>query len=141
MDPTTIVDTHVHICEISDKSPIYSTSPTWNSYPDEPGMAEELLADMDANGVDWTVLMQASWSTLDNGYIADSMAQYPNRFIGHGLIDSLIPDNAHLFRLPESGCRHRDTGSAARHSGSEHEHGALSPERRGVIYAPLRGGA
>lgn len=89
-----IVDTHVHIWEMSDKYPIGPTSPTWNSYPDEPGTAEELLADMDANGVDWTVLVQTSWSTWDNGYIADSVAQYPNRFIGHGLLDPLNPDNA-----------------------------------------------
>ena len=45
-----IVDTHVHIWEISDKYPIGPTAPTWNSYPDEPGTAEELLAEMDAEG-------------------------------------------------------------------------------------------
>ena len=45
-----IVDTHVHIWEISDKYPVGPTAPTWNSYPDEPGTAEELLADMDAEG-------------------------------------------------------------------------------------------
>lgn len=67
-----IVDTHVHIWEISDKYPIGPTAPTRNTYPDEPGTAEELLADMDANNVDWTVLVQTSWSTWDNGYIADS---------------------------------------------------------------------
>ena len=32
-----IVDTHVHIWEISDTYPIGPTAPTWNSYPDEPG--------------------------------------------------------------------------------------------------------
>ena len=44
-------------------------------------------------------------------------------------------------RLPEPGGGHRDAGSAARHSGSEHKHGARSPERPGVICAPLLGGA
>ena len=43
-----IVDTHVHIWEISDKYPVGPTSPTWNSYPDEPGTAEQLVEDMDA---------------------------------------------------------------------------------------------
>ncbi|MDA0746892.1 MAG: amidohydrolase family protein [bacterium] len=93
-----IVDTHVHVWEISDKYPIGPTAPTWNSYPDEPGTAEELLADMDANHVDWTVLVQTSWSTWDNGYIADSTAKYPNRFIGHGMLDPQDPNNAERAR-------------------------------------------
>ena len=93
-----IVDTHVHIWEISDKYPIGPTAPTWNSYPDEPGTAEELLADMDAEGVDWTVLVQTSWSTWDNGYIADSVVRYPDRFVGHGLVDPQDPDNAEQVR-------------------------------------------
>ena len=44
-------------------------------------------------------------------------------------------------RLPEPVGGHRDAGSAARHSGREHKHGASSAERWGVISAPLRGGA
>ena len=93
-----IVDTHVHIWEISDTYPIGPTAPTWNSYPDETGTAEELLADMDAEGVDWTVLVQTSWSTWDNGYIADSVVRYPDRFVGHGLIDPQDLDNAEQVR-------------------------------------------
>ncbi len=90
-----IVDTHVHVWEIDPpKYPIGPTSPTWNSYPDEPGTADELLEEMDIEGVDRTVLVQTSWSTWDNGYIADSTARYPDRFIGHGMIDPLDSDNA-----------------------------------------------
>ncbi|MEM7032773.1 MAG: amidohydrolase family protein [Chloroflexota bacterium] len=44
------------------------------------------------------VLVQTSWSTWDNGYIADSVARYPNRFVGHGLIDPQDPDNATQVR-------------------------------------------
>ncbi len=94
-----IVDTHVHVWEIDPpKYPIGPTSPNWNSYPDEPGTADELLAEMDAHGVDWTVLVQTSWSTWDNGYIADSVERFPNRFIGHGLIDPQDPNNAEQVR-------------------------------------------
>ena len=93
-----IVDTHVHVWEISDKYPVGPTAPGWNSLPDEPGTADELLAEMDAEGVDWTVLVQTSWSTWDNGYIADSVARFPERFIGHGLIDPQDPDNAEQVR-------------------------------------------
>ena len=94
-----IVDTHVHVWEIDPpKYPIGPTSPNWNSYPDEPGTVNELLAEMDVHGVDWTVLVQTSWSTWDNGYIADSVERFPNRFIGHGLIDPQDPNNAEQVR-------------------------------------------
>ena len=94
-----IVDTHVHVWEIDPpRYPIGPTAPTWTAMPDEPGTAEELLAEMDSHGVDWTVLVQTSWSTWDNGYIADSVARYPNRFVGHGLIDPQADNNADQVR-------------------------------------------
>ncbi len=94
-----IVDTHVHVWEIDPpRYPIGPTAPGWTSEPDEPGTAAELIADMDANGVDWSVLVQTSWSTWDNGYIADSVVAYPDRFVGHGLIDPLDPNNAETAR-------------------------------------------
>ena len=94
-----IVDTHVHVWEIDPpKYPVGPTAPTWNSYPDEPGTVDELLAEMDEQSVDWTVLVQTSWSTWDNGYIADSVERFPDRFIGHGLIDPQDPNNAEQVR-------------------------------------------
>ncbi|MBX3016161.1 MAG: amidohydrolase family protein [Caldilineaceae bacterium] len=92
-----IIDTHVHVWEIDPpRYPIGPTAPGWNSLPDEPGTADELLAEMNAHGVDYAVLVQTSWSTWDNGYIADSAARFPQRFIGHGLIDPQAPNNAEL---------------------------------------------
>ena len=94
-----IVDTHVHVWEIDPpRYPIGPTAPGWSSLPDEPGTADQLIADMDANGVQWSVLVQTSWSTWDNGYIADSTARFPDRFVGHGLIDPLDPKNAEVAR-------------------------------------------
>jgi len=94
-----IVDTHVHVWEIDPpRYPVGPTAPGWKSLPDEPGTADELLEDMDANGIQWSVLVQTSWSTWDNGYIADSTARFPNRFIGHGLIDPLDRNNAAVAR-------------------------------------------
>jgi predicted TIM-barrel fold metal-dependent hydrolase len=52
------------------------------------------LEDIDAHGVDWAVLVQSSLSTWDNGYVADSAQKYPDRFISHGMVDPLDPDNA-----------------------------------------------
>jgi predicted TIM-barrel fold metal-dependent hydrolase len=89
-----VIDTHIHVWEISEKYPIGPTAPTWNSYPDESGTTEELLEEMDAHGVDRAVLVQTSWSTWDNGYIADSVARYPSRFSGQGLVDPQNPENA-----------------------------------------------
>lgn len=94
-----IIDTHVHVWEIDPpRYPIGPTAPNWTALPDEPGTADELLAEMDAHGVDRAVLVQTSWSTWDNGYIADSVERYPDRFIGHGLIDPQNPDNAAQVR-------------------------------------------
>ena len=90
-----IVDTHVHVWEIDPpKYPVGPTSPNWNSYPDQPATADQLLAEMNEHGVDWCVLVQTSWSTWDNGYIADSVARFPDRFVGHGLINPEDPENA-----------------------------------------------
>jgi L-fuconolactonase len=75
-------------------APIGPTAPSFTALPDEPATAEELLADMDANGVDCAVLVQTSWSTWDNGYVADSAARYPDRFVAHGMVDPLAHDNA-----------------------------------------------
>lgn len=94
-----IIDTHVHVWEIDPpRYPIGPTAPGWKSLPDEPGTADELLAEMDAHSIDYSVLVQTSWSTWDNGYIADSAARFPKRFIGHGLIDPQDPNNAAQVR-------------------------------------------
>ena len=82
-----IFDTHVHIWEVPPIARVGQTSPRPIKLPTEPATAEELLADMDAHGVDKTVLVQSSFSTWDNGYIADSVKRVPGRFVGHGLID------------------------------------------------------
>lgn len=83
-----IVDTHVHVWEIDPpRYPVGPTAPNFTSLPDVPATADELIADMDANGVDVSVLVQTSWSTWDNGYIADSVKRFPDRFVGHGMVD------------------------------------------------------
>ena len=89
-----IVDTHVHIWEMPPVAPIGPTAPNWTSEPTEPGNAELLIDDMDANGVDRAVLVQTSWSTWDNGYVADSAKKYPGRFAAMGLVDPLATGNA-----------------------------------------------
>lgn len=89
-----IIDTHVHIWEMPPIAPIGPTAPGWKSEPDEPATAEMLIADMDANAVDLSVLVQTSWSTWDNGYVADAARRFPGRFVSMGLIDPLDSKNA-----------------------------------------------
>ena len=90
-----IIDTHVHVWEIDAvKYPLGPTISTWNNYPDQPGTADELINEMDEHQIDWSVLIQSSWSTWDNSYIADSVKRYPNRLIGQGLIDPYDKTNA-----------------------------------------------
>ncbi len=94
-----IVDTHVHIWEIDPpRYPVGPTAPGWTGEPDEPATADELIADMDANGVDYSVIVQTSWSTWDNGYMADSVVRFPDRLIAHGMIDPQNLDNADRVR-------------------------------------------
>ncbi len=93
-----IVDTHVHIWEVPPVAPVGPTASTFTHLPKEAATAEELLADMAANGVDVSVLVQSSFSTWDNGYIADSAKKYPDRFVGHGLVDPMDPDNVDTVR-------------------------------------------
>ena len=89
-----IVDTHVHIWEMPPIAPIGPSAPNFTSKPNAHGNAELLLDDMDANGVDKTVLVQTSFSTWDNEYVAASAIKYPNRFVSMGLIDPMDDNNA-----------------------------------------------
>ena len=89
-----IVDTHVHIWEMPPIAEIGPSAPNFTSRPDVHGNAELLLADMDANGVDKTVLVQTSFSTWNNEYVAASAIKYPERFVSMGLIDPMDNNNA-----------------------------------------------
>ena len=84
-----IVDTHVHVWEMPPVAPIGPTAPSFRSLPEEAGPVELLIRDMDANGVDAAVLVQTSWSTWDNTYVAEAAARYPQRLRSIGLIDPL----------------------------------------------------
>ncbi len=77
-------------------APIGPSAPNFTSKPSAHGNAELLLEDMDANGVDKTVLVQTSFSTWDNEYVAASALKYPDRFVSMGLVDPMDDDNAEI---------------------------------------------
>jgi predicted TIM-barrel fold metal-dependent hydrolase len=89
-----VVDTHVHIWEMPPIAPIGPSAPNFTSKPKAHGNAELQLADMDSNGVDKTVLVQTSFSTWDNEYVAASAIKYPDRFVSMGLVDPMNDKNA-----------------------------------------------
>ena len=94
-----IVDTHVHVWEVDPpKYPVGPTAPNTDWPVTEAGKTEELIEEMDEHGVDWSVIVQSSTSTWDNGYIADSAARFPDRLLGHGLVDPKDAENANTAR-------------------------------------------
>ena len=96
-----IVHTHVHVWEIDPpRYPIGLTAPNWKGFPDEPGTADELLAEMDDCGIDCTVLVQTSWSTWDNGYIAEppfALVQHPVRRFANDIARGGVDEEVFLF--------------------------------------------
>ena len=93
-----IVDTHVHVWELPPVAPIGPTASSFTSLPEEAGSVELLLDDMDANGVDAAVLVQTSWSTWDNTYVAEAASKHPRRLRSIGLIDPLDPGSVDRVR-------------------------------------------
>jgi len=85
-----IVDTHVHIWEL----PIGPSAPNFTSKPKAHANAELLIEDMDAHDQEKTVLVQTSFSTWDNEYVAASAIKYPDRFVSMGLVDPMDDNNA-----------------------------------------------
>jgi predicted TIM-barrel fold metal-dependent hydrolase len=55
--------------------------------PPHEGTVEMLLADMDANGVTHSILVQVIYHGWDNRYVADCVRLAPDRLKAHGLID------------------------------------------------------
>lgn len=96
-----IIDFHTHIF------PADICRNRENYFPSEPSFellytssksrlveAEDLLASMDANGVDKSVVFGFPWKNPDtvkmnNDYIMDAVARYPDRFIGLGCFEPL----------------------------------------------------
>jgi len=83
-----IIDPHVHVW-INDPNfpwPVENANP-----PAEDHTAEDLLALMDANGVEKTVLVQVIHYRWDNSYIAHVIKKYPDRFMAVGRINPEDP--------------------------------------------------
>ncbi len=98
-----LYDTHVHVWTLDEKkypwNPILAIAkiPTYAFTP------EQLLTDMDANGVERAVLVQSSSYGWDNAYLLDVLKKYPDRFRGVVLADPANLDFArHVAGLRSS---------------------------------------
>jgi predicted TIM-barrel fold metal-dependent hydrolase len=94
----TMTDAHVHVFTSNPSFP-YATGA---HPPDIDASAEALLALMQANGVDRTVLIQVIHYRWDNTYLADVLRRYPRQFKGVCRVnpeDPAAPDQ--LSRLTE----------------------------------------
>ncbi|MBX6748705.1 MAG: amidohydrolase [Micromonosporaceae bacterium] len=90
-----IIDIHPHVIAADTAryplAPLGGTVSGWAA--SRPVTTEQLLALMDANGVDKAVLVQASTAYgYDNSYVADSSAAHPDRLLAVGCFDPLAAD-------------------------------------------------
>ncbi len=73
--------------------------------------AEELIAGMDAAGVDVSVVLNLGWLSRDlcartNDYIMESVAHYPGRLVGFGAVSPADPEAAaEIGRIARGGLR------------------------------------
>jgi len=86
-----IVDSHIHVWETPPEAPLGGSHPESSGRPDGPAPVELYLEEMDEHGVDRAVLVQTSFSTWDNSYIAGAAREH-DCFVAHGLLDPLAPD-------------------------------------------------
>ena len=95
MPASTVIDIHPHI--ISPDLKRYPRAPLGGKQSDwsatRPVSLEQLIAAMDATGIQKAAIVQASTCYgHDNSYVADAVAAHPKRFTGVFSADVLAPD-------------------------------------------------
>ena len=102
-----MIDGHVHVWTLDAER--YPWQPTLKHVPipTVAAEAEDLLAEMDAAGVELAVLVQPSVYGWDNSYLCDSVDHHPGRFVGVVLVDPRSENAADDLRhwCAERGCR------------------------------------
>lgn len=91
-DDTIIVDTHMHTWSGDlNRWPFAHPYSAEVTPPKNPATVERLVDDLDTNNVSNAVIVQTIFHGWDNTYTVHSVAQAPDRFKGHGLIDPQDP--------------------------------------------------
>ncbi len=93
-----VTDAQIHLWEI--ERPDRPWPKDGRSTPHRPNgfTAEQMLAEMDAAGVDRAVIVPPSWIGESNEYALEAATQYPDRFAVMGRFDPSVAEN--LPRLP-----------------------------------------
>ncbi len=96
-----VIDIHPHIISSDDtaypRAPLFGIQSDWSK--ERPTTIEDLIAAMDAAGVDKAAIVHASTCYgFDNSYLADSLKKYPGRITGVGSVDVLAPDAPQVMR-------------------------------------------
>ena len=96
-----VIDIHPHVISRDlqryPRSPLGGRTSDWSET--RPVSAEQMIAAMDAAGVERAVLVQASTCYgHDNSYVADSVAAHPRRFAGVFSVDMLEPEAPERIR-------------------------------------------
>lgn len=114
-----VVDFHTHVfsprlkanrARYVEKDPCFAM--LYTSEKAKLATADELIASMDQDGVDISVILNLGWTTHDlcvetNDYILESVAKYPRRLIGFCAIQPRSPDDAvaEIERCVRAGAR------------------------------------
>ena len=96
-----MIDTHAHVISRDERryprAPLGGKQSDWSR--ERPVSADQMLAAMDAAGIEKTVLVQASTCYgHDNSYLADAVAAHPRRYVGVFSVDVLAPDAEQRIR-------------------------------------------
>lgn len=133
-----VIDPHVHVWV---HDPAYPWAKETTKPPSRNATPEMLIALMQANGVERTVLVQYIGYRWDNRYVADTMKKYPGLFHGVARVnpsDPAAPD--HLSKLTGQGFRGVRLSPAADASG-DWIRGALMPplwKRAETLRVPMQ---
>lgn len=89
------IDAHLHVW--SDDPSRYPYAPG-RGEPRARGNAEFLLELMDASGIDGAVIVQPIYHGFDHRYVTDTVARWPDRFVGVALANPQAADPASELR-------------------------------------------
>ena len=95
------IDAHLHVFTKASSEFPRETSDVWPAEREEP--AEKLLGEMKKHKVDQAVLVQMAGTSLEqHSYLLKCLKDYPNRFLGIGLIPQGHPNPAeHMAALTD----------------------------------------
>src|SRR5579884_2362808 len=89
-----ITDAQVHLWEEARPDRPWPVEPRSRPHRPHGFSAEEMLAEMDAAGVDRAVIVPPSWVGENNATALEAAARYPNRFAAMDRFDPRAPDAA-----------------------------------------------